>query len=118
MKINNRENDRFKSIPFEERILFLSHCIRSEQKQAIREYAEELGYQVHIVGGGSVVHKIIKRENPKGVIGIACLPELEMAVEKLSLPLQVIELETDGCKDTTVNVEKAKKALAVYEPGT
>lgn len=114
--INNMEKQRFESVPFNERILFLSHCIRAPLKKEIQNFAENLGYRVHVVGGGSIVHKIIKRENPKAVVGIACHPELEMAVDKLKMPLQVVLLDTDGCKDTTFNMDRAKEVLSVYTP--
>ncbi len=113
---NRQEGGRFFSIPFKERTLFLSHCLRAEQKAEIQKFAENLGYNVHIVGGGSIVLKLIKKEMPRAVVGIACYPELKMAVGELDLPLQVIELETDGCKDTTVNVAEAKRILSRFIP--
>lgn len=112
-KINDEQKDRFALIPFSDRVLFLSHCITKKLKEEIRQYAEELGYKVHVVGGGSIVYKIMKREKPKAVAGIACIPELEMAVAKTKLPLCIIRLDTDGCKDTSVDLEKVKKALSV-----
>ena len=112
--INRNNLERFESIPYNRRILFLSHCIRKELKEEIQGFAEELGYQVHVVGGGSIVYKIITREKPQAVVGIACIPELEMAVDKVKIPLQVVELDTDGCKDTIVNVERSKKVLSRY----
>ena len=114
--VNQGRLDKFKSVPYAKRTLFLSHCIRKDLKAEIKEYAEKLGYAVHVVGGGSIVHKIISRENPQAVVGVACHLELEMAVDRLDIPLQVVELETDGCKNTLVNVEAAKQVLAVYEP--
>ncbi len=115
--INEEHLKAFQSIPFDQRILFVSHCIRQEQKEEIINLAESLGYKVHVVGGGSIVLKIIARENPQAVIGIACYPELEMAVEKLktnNVPLQIVPLETDGCKDTTVNMDEVKRVLAIH----
>jgi len=116
---NSKDLDDFAGVPFEKRILFLSHCILKEQKEEIKIFAENLGYKVHVVGGGSIVHKLIKRENPEAVVGVACYPELEMAVEKIAgknLPFQIIRLDTDGCKDTIVNVENVKRILAIHHP--
>ena len=117
--INQDHLKGFQIIPFDKRILFISHCIRAEQKDEIKKFAEALGYKVHVVGGGSIVLKIIEKESPQAVIGIACYPELEMAVEKLKtnkVPLQIVPLETDGCKDTTVNMDEVKRILAIYIP--
>lgn len=114
--INRDSLERFQVVPFDRRILFLSHCIKLEQKTEIREFAEKLGYKIFDVGGGSIVHKIIEREKPDAVVGIACFPELEMAVGKIDstiLPYQIVELETDGCKETTVSVEESKRVLSL-----
>lgn len=113
--INQRERQRFITVPYSERTLFISHCIRAEIKQELKQYAERLGYRAHEVGGGSIVHKLIIKENPKAVVGVACEPELRMAVEKLNIPLHVVLLDTDGCKDTTVNIEEAKRVIALKE---
>ena len=115
IETNEKERHRFLSVPYHERTLFISHCIRAELKEQLKQYAESLGYRAHIVGGGSIVHKLIIKENPKAVVGIACEPELCMAVEKLNIPLQVVLLDTDGCKDTTVNIEEAKRVIALKE---
>jgi len=111
--INDREKERFAKVPYKNRMLFLSHCIIPEQKDELHRFAEGLGYKVHVVGGGSIVHKIIMEEKPEAVVGIACEPELTMAVEKLDLPLHVVLLDIDGCKDTTVNVEEAKRVISL-----
>ncbi len=115
-EINEKEAGRFNSIPFNERFLFLSHCIRADLKAEIEEYARGLGYAVHTVGGGSIVYKIIVRDQPRAVVGIACRAELEMAIEKLDIPLNIIPLESDGCKDTTFNMEQAKAVLSRHLP--
>ena len=117
--INQDHLAAFQSIPFDKRILFISHCIIKEQKEEIIKFAEGLGYKVHVVGGGSIVLKIIAKETPQAVIGIACYPELEIAVEKLktnNVPLQIVPLETDGCKETTVNMDEVKRVLAIHVP--
>lgn len=114
-EINEKERERFLTVPYSERTLFVSHCIRAEIKEELKQYAESLGYRAHVVGGGSIVHKLIIKENPKAVVGIACEPELRMAVEKLNIPLHVVLLDTDGCKDTTVNIEEAKRVIALKE---
>jgi hypothetical protein len=115
--INDRERERFVKVPYKNRMLFLSHCIRAELRDELHRFAEGLGYKVHVVGGGSIVHKIIMEEKPEAVLGIACEPELTMAVEKLELPLHVVLLDIDGCKDTTVNVEEAKRVISLCEKG-
>ena len=113
---NEKQKERFLSVPYGERILFMSHCIRADLREEIRTFAENLGYKVHVVGGGSIVLKMIAKEKPGAVVGIACPPEIQMAVEKIDQPLQIVLLDTDGCKDTLVDVEEAKRVLGLYHP--
>lgn len=125
--------DRVSKMKPEEKILFLPHCMRKADKckpkvtdegyncngctvtgcriYQIKDYAENKGYKVFTVPGGSMVFNVIKRHRPKGVIGIACMKELILAAENLSIPAQYIELDNDGCINTKVDMEKVRKYL-------
>ena len=135
VELSNSINKRpFSKVPFNERALFLSHCMKSSEHCkanltedglmclecgkcdicTIKQEAEKLGYKVYIVPGGSMVFKIIKRTQPKACAGVACYFELEEAFEKLTIanmPYQGIPLLRDGCKDTAVDLDRVLKVL-------
>ncbi len=69
---------------------------------------------VFIMPGGTLVFKIISREKPDGVFGVACFHELEMAYqlcEKAGIPAVSVPLMRDGCVNTMVNVDEVEEAL-------
>lgn len=126
---NHLNKDGFIKIPYSERSLFLPQCLRNADKctakmdgvgyickhcgacsiSNIKQFAEELGYEVYVVPGGSMVLKIIANTKPKAVVGVACDFELGEAFEKLAslnIWYQGVPLLKDGCKNTAVDVEK------------
>lgn len=121
------DREAVKKTSKEDRIVFLPHCLRSSKDceaeygeegleckncgscviPEIIEKAEELGYkEVYVVPGGSLVYKILGKENPEAVIGVACYEELDQAIKKASkesIPSQGILLTETGCIDTKTN---------------
>lgn len=79
----------------------------------IKEKAESLGYRVFIAPGGSMVGKIVKKYKPGAVIGIACIKEISMAFDELSLPGCAVQLSRDGCVDTDVDL---RRVFEILEP--
>ncbi|MDI3498053.1 DUF116 domain-containing protein [Archaeoglobus sp.] len=124
-------------LPVEKRLIFLPQCLRNSKScQAeltekgyickkcggcdiaeIVETAEELGYKhVYIVPGGSMIYRILKSLDMGSFacLGVACLPELCEASERLTLkdiPHQCVPLRKTGCVDTEVDVEEVKAFL-------
>lgn len=139
IELRNRLNLRaFSKVPFQERALFLSHCLKSSdnckakvtdaglqcedcgacQLTIMRKEALDLGYKVYIVPGGSLVFRIIKETKPKACVGVACPFELEEAFEKLTvanIPYQGIPLSKDGCVNTAVDVHKVSRILKLAD---
>ncbi len=125
----------FKRVPFSNRLVFLPQCLKSSKEcpaklteygyeckkcgkcsiAEIIEEAEELGYKgVYIVPGGSLVKKIIEKERPGAVAGVACYLELVETMEQVALMgtiPQGVPLTKDGCVDTSVIVDKVKEML-------
>lgn len=101
----SKENEEiFKSIKPEQRVLLISHCLRSSEKCTakmtktglgcrddcsnrcsigrIRILAEEQGYKgICIAPGGSMAIKFIKEKKPKGIVAVACMKELAEGVD-------------------------------------
>lgn len=133
----NRINvEKFKSVPKNERILILPHCLRSKSCPAklwesgytcqkcgkcsifkLCEAAKSEGYKgVFIVPGASVVSKIIRKYAPKGIVGVACMKELVQAsgeVERLGIAEQVVPLLKDGCVNTLVDSDEVVDKLKI-----
>ncbi len=146
----SKENeDILKSVDKEKRVLLISHCLRSSEDCTakmtkaglecrddcptrctvgrLRIMAQELGYKgVCIAPGGSMALKFIKKNNPEGIVAIACMKELEegvCAVKEIvetkkgdastgNGPVIVaVPLLRDGCVDTEVDEEEAKKII-------
>ncbi|NOX72021.1 MAG: DUF116 domain-containing protein, partial [Candidatus Micrarchaeota archaeon] len=114
-------------------IVFIPHCMRKADKcpgkmtengydcehcdvkgckvWQVRKISIEKGHRTFTVPGGSMVFNVINKYKPKGVIGIACMKELILALENIDMPSQTVELERDGCINTDVDIEKVKKVL-------
>ena len=134
---NSALEDEFSKIPYKDRYIFLPQCLRDSSDceaeltdhgyecnrcgncsiDEIIEYAVDLGYdkdRIYISPGSSLVKKIVKNENPRAIIGVACFSEVVEGI-KLShvfdVPVQGVPLLKDGCKDTVVDMDKLKKVL-------
>lgn len=127
-KLNEKE---FKRLANNEKAIFLPQCLRSRECKAktsddgieclncgkckigsFKKEAERKGYHVFISPGGSLVKNIIKRNNFKGILGVACVPELEQAlgfVKKTKIIAVAVPLLRDGCVDTDVDWERIRE---------
>lgn len=136
---NNAFRKEWSQTPVKKRLVFLPQCLRNSKKCKaelteygyickkcgscsifeIIKYAESLGYdKIFIVPGGSMVYKIIREYADKKIaaLGVACLPELCEASERLSIKgiaHQSVPLRKTGCVDTEVDVDEVKKKLAL-----
>ena len=136
VEIRNMLNEpAFKKVPFNERILFLPHCMRNSKgckatygeeglkcascgKCDIKTFiamAKERGYKgVFVVPGGSLIVKLVKKYSPKGVVGVACNDETNLGLDNLravGIPAQAVLLLRDGCHDTAANVDEVREKL-------
>ena len=131
---NHLNYKEFFAVPPNQRALFISHCMRNVSvcKAIMGENgyickrcggcdidrivgeAENIGYMIFIVPGGSMVFKIAERMRPRACFGIACHFELEEAISKLSrakIPTRVVPLSRTGCVNTKVDVERVIRTL-------
>lgn len=122
---NGLNEEPFKEIPPEETLIFLPHCLRHRDCEAvlqeqglictdckkcsigvIKRKSEPLGYKLYIVPGSSFVKKIVKENKFKAVIGVACHEDLSQTMMLLSdyCPQGVLLTRT-GCFETKVDVK-------------
>lgn len=91
----------------------------------LRLLAEKLGYKgICIAPGGSMAVKFIKKTKPRAIVAIACEKELEEGIcivkeiaEKMGIDYEpvivTIPLTRDGCVDTEVDEEQAKRIIKI-----
>ncbi len=119
--------EKFKGVK-DRRVIFLPQCLRHPDCKArcdpvtgykcigcercdigtICKAAEERGFEVYVIPGGSFVKKIIKAHMPKSCIGVACYPELVESMQGASpfMIVQGVSLTQDGCFNTKVDVDE------------
>lgn len=91
-----------------------NHCSEDCLINEASRVAEEEGYDVHILPGGSCVPKIMKKRNYEAIVGVACSDEIKLGrdyLEKDGIPYQGVPLLKNGCSRTEFNMETYKKVL-------
>ena len=129
--------DKFKAVDFKDRFIFIPHCMRNTAVCKAKDegffyscakcngckigqivtFAQSLGYEkIYIMKGGRAIQQIIENQKPKAIIGIACYFEGKLGIklaDKYSLPVQFIPLSKDGCANTDVDLDEAKKIIGL-----
>ena len=123
--------------PFERRIFLLPQCLRKaahcEAQQdelgllcrecgncsiaGLLRVAENLGYVALVTEGTTITSRIIESGKVDAVIGVGCMDVLQKmfaAVSKYSIPSIGIPLLTNGCVDTTVDIEWIKQEVCHF----
>ncbi|MGB3908787.1 MAG: DUF116 domain-containing protein [Methanomethylovorans sp.] len=74
----------------------------------IYKAADEYGFRVFVIPGGSFVKKILRLYKPQSCIGVACYPELSESMQGAAayMPVQGVCLLKDGCFNTEADVEE------------
>ncbi|MDI6810426.1 MAG: DUF116 domain-containing protein [archaeon] len=93
---------------------FCNHCSTDCFANRATELAEENGYKVFILPGGSCIKKIFELINCDAVSGIACPEEIKLgisAAESKGLAVKGIPLTKNGCSNTQFNLDSLKEAL-------
>ncbi|OFV68151.1 MAG: membrane protein containing DUF116 [Candidatus Syntrophoarchaeum caldarius] len=127
LRLNNSVTyDDFAKTDLDKRVIILPQCMRDLncpaklsafdgfhckacgmcQIGAIKNLAEGLGMKLFIVPGGSFAKRILKRERPEAVIGVACFNELYEGLLNASLfdiQSQGVPLVRQGCVATALD---------------
>lgn len=124
----------FARIPYNRRTLILPPCLRDQERcpahfdelgllcehcgacpiSALQEEAERRGYAVLIAEGTSIVTSLVDRGLIDGVVGVSCMESLEAAFPHMiahAVPGLAIPLLTNGCANTSVDVDWIQAAL-------
>jgi hypothetical protein len=90
------------------------HCSKDCLVSKTNRLAENKGYDVYVVPGGSCVPKIVKKARYEGAIGIACGEEMKMSGDVLGsmdVAGQAIPLIKNGCANTAFSLDTLQRTL-------
>ena len=124
---------RKKFVQTRKRALFLPHCSRKYMDNRCKalfdpnkpsyvcahcspdclinksvSFAENKGYDVYILPGGSCVPKILETRHYEGVVGVACGEEIKLGgdlMDSMDIVGQAVPLIKNGCANTSFNLE-------------
>ena len=137
VEVRNKVNEKaFNQIGAEDKILVLPHCLRNPKCEAkldatglhctdcnrcvigvLKNKAEDKGYDVFIIPGSTFLKKIAQNHEFKGVLGVACHQDLNLAMMNLShVPCQGVPLLKDGCVCTKVDIRAVLDKIGVETP--
>ena len=134
---NARWQAHFASVPFGRRLFLLPRCLSHSTDCAgcydaeglhcagcgacaidvLRARAAALGYQVVVAEGTTSVVMRILEGQADALLGVACLDSLEKTftrVAELGIPHLAIPLLTDGCEDTTADIDEILALLELH----
>lgn len=121
-------------IPYSKRLLLLPKCMRDSENcpaefddigllcehcgrcpnDEFKRQAEQLGYAVLIAEGSPIVMSLVKTGKVDAIIGLSCLSVLENVFPYMdagAVPGVAIPLLYEGCKDTTVDIDRVWEAI-------
>jgi uncharacterized protein len=96
-------------------IILLPRCLKADMKEQVKELGSRSGVGVFSATGGGQARKIIIKERPTAVIGIACERDLVSGIHDVAVKMPTIGITNkrpEGpCKNTTIDLEEIKKAI-------
>lgn len=87
---------------------FCGHCSPDCLINKAVSFAEEKGYDVYILPGGSCIPKILQSKHYQGIVGVACGEEMRLGGEisqRMGIVGQAVPLIKNGCANTSFNIE-------------
>ncbi|MDR3275145.1 MAG: DUF116 domain-containing protein [Endomicrobium sp.] len=134
-KQNKLQAKKFASVPSDKCIVVAPHCMRNTvvcvaaEKEGyyickecggcriseISKLVKELNYKaLYVLKGGRAIKNIVKEQNTRAVVGIACFFEGEQAFKLLkdeNIIVQFVPLSKDGCTATDTNLQEVEIIL-------
>lgn len=123
---NRLNHDKFIELYAKDVIMVLPHCLRAPNCPAIlgesglecvscgkcsigiiKDVSQKKGIDMYIVPGSTFIKNVLKKRSFKGVIGVACPVDLNLAMMSLEdYCVQGVYLLKDGCINTIVDVDE------------
>ncbi len=96
-------------------IILLPRCLKADLKKEIQNIAKLADVGVFTAGGGGQARKIIIKERPSAVIGIACERDLISGIHDVAPKMPtfgVTNKRPEGpCKNTLIDIDEVKNAI-------
>lgn len=96
-------------------IIIFPRCLKSDLKKEVQDIGKRANIGVFPATGGGQARKVIIKERPSAVIGIACERDLISGIHDIAawMPtLGVANERPEGpCKNTVVDLDELKKAI-------
>lgn len=109
-------NSRLCKGRFDELGLLCSECGNCILSELLHE-AETLGYLAIVAEGTTLASRLVESGKVQAIIGVGCLDSLQKmftSVNKYAVPAIGIPLLTNGCKDTTADIEWIKEEINYF----
>jgi len=124
---------KFMSIPNEHKFIFMPQCLRSTACPGkltpegivcvdcgqcgigeAKKISEGKGYKFYIVPGSSFIKRIIKKYQPKAIVGVGCPMEIKEGLDlchRYKLPAVGVPLSEAGCVSTKLDWEQFYESI-------
>ncbi len=120
--VNNRVvyavKKKFKSLRL---LALLPRCLDRETRMKVMEITKKYGVKSFTATGGSSALKMVKKENPDAIIGVACERDLAagMADAPHNIPtIAIANQRPEGpCKNTKIDVDEFERAIKFFLNG-
>lgn len=99
-------------------IILIPRCLKLDMKEQVKELGNRAGVGVFSATGGGQARKIIIKEHPTAVIGIACERDLVSGIHDIAVKMPTIGVPNkrpEGpCKNTTIDLDEIKNAIKTF----
>ncbi|MBD3290243.1 DUF116 domain-containing protein [candidate division KSB1 bacterium] len=98
-------------------LILLPRCLTKTLQNKIKELAKRYQCLIFTVPGGTLARKIIAREKPNAVIGVACERDLMSGIRDVSkIPvIGITNQRPEGpCKNTVVDFDQIEEAIRYF----
>ena len=98
-------------------MILLPRCLTKTLQNKIKDLANRYHCSIFTVPGGSLARKLIAREKPRAVIGVACERDLMSGIRDVSkIPIiGITNKRPEGpCKNTVVDFDKIEEAIRYF----
>jgi uncharacterized protein len=98
-------------------LILLPRCLTKNLQTKIKSLAEQYNCSIFTVPGGELARKIIERERPMAVIGVACERDLMSGMQDVhQIPvIGIPNIRPEGpCKNTLVDYNKIEEAICYF----
>ena len=99
-------------------LVLLPRCLQKDLLKEVINLKETYDIDIHTVPGGTQARAIIKKTNPRAIIGVACERDLLSGIKDVATKIPVIGVVNQRphgpCKDTLINLTEVEDAIKLF----